>query len=74
MLLYRPSKEYREELVKVAKAHAVKSKVSARRVREKAISTMRKKKSISKDSIRRIEDKVSSVTPIGYELSEFDKQ
>ena len=71
---YRPSKEHREELVKLAKAHAVKSKVSARKVREKAISTLRKRKSVSKDSIRRIENKVSFVALLGCGLSEFAKQ
>ena len=72
---HRPSKEHREELVKLAKAHAVKSKVSARKVRERAISTLRKKKSISKDSVRRIENKVSLVVALmGYGLSEFAKQ
>ena len=72
--IYRPSKEYREELVKLAKAHAVKSKVTARKIREKAISALRKKKSLSKDSVRRIENKVSFIVLMGYGLSEFTKQ
>ena len=71
---HRPSKEHREELVKLAKAHAVKSKISARKVREKAISALRKKTSVSKDSVRRIENKVGFVALMGYGLSEFAKQ
>lgn len=46
-------------MAKAAKEHAEKAKVGIRRVRQKAISSVRKNQGVSTDSIRRVEDLVS---------------
>ena len=54
------TKELRASLVKQAKAHAEKTKVGLRKVRQKGITEARKsKKQISEDTIFRIEKHVS---------------
>ena len=59
-LLFRPSKEARERLSKDAKKCADEAKTCVRRVRQSAISTLRKQKdSVSKDSINKLENSVS---------------
>lgn len=58
----RPTKELREILCKDAKGLADKAKVMIRRVRQKSIAKLRKEtNNVSKDSLKRIEDAVSSV-------------
>ena len=54
------TKELRESLVKVAKAAAEKCKVGVRKARQKAMADLKKKNSVSKDSVRRLEKHVST--------------
>lgn len=60
----RPSKELRERLARDAKQHAEKAKIVIRRIRQKAISSLRKNdEPISKDSLKRIEELVRVTYP-----------
>lgn len=56
--MYRMSKELREKLAKQAKVHAEKAKVGVRKVRQKAISDLRKE-GASEDTTRKLEKHVS---------------
>ena len=56
---FRMTKEFRESLVKVAKASAEKCKVGVRKARQKAMADLKKKTDVSKDSIKRLEKHVS---------------
>lgn len=61
--LPKPSKEVREKLSKDAKSYADKAKVRIRRVRQQAISNLRKHgESVSKDSVKRIENIIQKIT------------
>ena len=60
--LLRISKEVREKLVKVAKAHSEKTKISIRKVLQKGVSEARKMKGqVSEDDIRLTEKQVCTV-------------
>ena len=60
MYSFRMTKELRESLVKVAKGAAEKCKVGVRKARQKAMSDLKKKSDISKDSVKRLEKHVSA--------------
>ena len=55
------NKELREKMVKQAKVYAEKAKVGIRKVRQKAITDIRKE-NVSEDTTRKIENHVSSAT------------
>lgn len=50
--------EFRDSLVKLAKQHAEKTKSNVRRVRSKGVSEAKAMKSVSKDSVKRLEKHV----------------
>jgi ribosome recycling factor len=57
------SKEVREKLVKVAKAHSEKTKISIRKVLQKGVSEARKMKGqVSEDDIRLTEKQIQELT------------
>ena len=51
--------ELRQNLAQEAKSFADEAKISIRKAREKMVKGVKKEKSISKDSIKRMEDYVS---------------
>ena len=52
---YRMTRELRENLVKLAKSHAEKAKVGVRKARQKGISDLKRKDSVSEDTVHRLE-------------------
>jgi len=52
------SKELREKLAKMAKTHADSTKVGIRKARQKAMSDLKKKDGVSKDTVRKLEQHV----------------
>ncbi len=60
--IHRPSKETREQLCKDAKKAADNAKIRVRRVRQTAITGLRKQKDlISKDTMNKLENIVSKL-------------
>jgi ribosome recycling factor len=47
--------ELRESLAKLAKAHAEKAKVNVRKARQKGMTELKKKNSVSEDTVHRLE-------------------
>ena len=62
------TKELRERLVKLAKSHAEKAKVGVRKARQKALIDLKKKDSVSKDAVRRLEKHVCELVALNREL------
>lgn len=55
------TKELRESLVKLAKAHAEKTKTNIRKARQKAITDLRGVEDVSKDAVHRLETHVNGL-------------
>ncbi len=47
--------ELRESLAKLAKSHAEKAKVGVRKAKQKGVGDLKKKTSVSEDSVHRLE-------------------
>lgn len=47
--------ELRESLAKLAKAHAERAKVGVRKARQKGVTDLKKTKSVSEDTVHRLE-------------------
>lgn len=59
---HRMTGELRESLAKLAKTHAERAKVSVRKARQKGMADLRKTKSVSEDTVHRLERYVGGVS------------
>jgi len=58
---YRSSTDYKANLLKLSKASAEKSKSTVRKMRQQAMSQLKKTKDVSKDTLKSVEKQVSNM-------------